>query len=125
MKVALALISISTLFLSTSFGQSNISKNPSKAKTNKTEVAVETTTFTCDEFKFRSAQEQADSLFAFMQRALDTNSANTKIWEQKFFCAFPNSFKNMEEILDTMMKKEHRLFTLLKVTLFVTRTNHS
>lgn len=54
--------------------------------------------FKCFDFDFQSPQEQADSLTIFMNRARSSDSLTKNIWEQKFFCAFPNSFNQMESL---------------------------
>jgi len=54
--------------------------------------------FICQDFKFRSYQEQADSLVAFMNRAQKSSSNVKQDLEKKFFCAFPNSFEEMKEV---------------------------
>lgn len=54
--------------------------------------------FDCTEFDFITAEQQADSLVAFMERASILGSINSKKWEHKFFCAFPNSFKGMQAV---------------------------
>ena len=52
--------------------------------------------FECIGFVFGSPKEQADSLVAFMNRARNSPPAVRRIWEQRFFCAFPGSFKGMQ-----------------------------
>lgn len=54
--------------------------------------------FKCIAFKFKSYQEQADSLVSFMTQAQNSNLIEKEKLEKKFFCAFPNSFKAMQEI---------------------------
>lgn len=54
--------------------------------------------FECIDLDFNSPKEQSDSLVAFMERAKSSDSTSRRIWEQKFFCAFPNSFKGMQAI---------------------------
>ena len=49
-------------------------------------------------FQFSSAEQQADSLLVFYKNATDSSLTNRIIWEQKFFCAFPNSFKEMQSL---------------------------
>jgi hypothetical protein len=46
----------------------------------------------CTDLDFNSAEQQAGSLLAFMEKSINSSSANRISWEQKFFCAFPNSF---------------------------------
>lgn len=52
----------------------------------------------CIDIDFKSVEQQADSILAFMEKAEDSSSANRIIWEQKFFCVFPNSFKGMQAV---------------------------
>lgn len=52
----------------------------------------------CPDFDFNSVEQQADSILVFMEKAKNSSSANRIIWEQKFFCAFPNSFKGMQAV---------------------------
>ena len=54
--------------------------------------------FGCTDFDFNSAEQQADALLAFMEKATDSSSTYRKKWEQEFFCAFPNSFKRMQAV---------------------------
>ena len=54
--------------------------------------------FDCSDFDFNSVEEQADSILAFMEKAKDLGSANRIIWEHKFFCSFPKSFKGMQAV---------------------------
>ena len=96
----------------TSCGQSTKSDNA-----NQTDKLIETTTeveatrtdhktekieitekVNCTDLDFNSAEQQADSILAFMEKANDSSSANRIIWEQKFFCSFPNSFKGMQAV---------------------------
>lgn len=55
--------------------------------------------FEFKDYNFESLQAQADSLLLFMTNAILTDTMNHDYWNQKFFCAFPNSFKEMEAIL--------------------------
>ena len=50
----------------------------------------------CADFDFESTEQRADSLITFMTKATDSSLSNQIVWEQKFFCAFPNSFKGMQ-----------------------------
>lgn len=54
--------------------------------------------FSCEEFDFPSTQIQADSLTSFMKKALKSDSINRIFWEKKFFCAFPSTFSEMEDL---------------------------
>jgi len=54
--------------------------------------------FECTDFDFKSVEEQSDSILLFTERATNANSINRQKWEQKFFCAFPNSFVRMQEV---------------------------
>jgi hypothetical protein len=103
---------ISTLTFLTSCGQ-QVSSDKSKLAKNRTDATAEIQTtktqqkneteeiaesFHCTEFDFNSTEQQADSLLAYMEKAKDSNLTDPIIWEQKFFCAFPNSFKRMQSI---------------------------
>lgn len=69
------------------------------AKTNKKSEKVEKIkSLDCTDFDFNSAEQQADSILALMEKAKDSSSANRIMWEQKFFCSFPNSFKGMQAV---------------------------
>lgn len=100
------LLIISTLIALTSFGQSNKSDNSKQTdnliETNKfnqkSEKVDKAKSLDCNNFDFNSAEQQADSILAFMEKATDSSLTNRIIWEQKFFCAFPNSFKSMQSI---------------------------
>lgn len=106
------LLIISPFLFLTSCDQPNRSDNskPTDLLTE-TSTEIETTTtqqkkgneekienFDCTEFDFNSVQEQADSISAFMARASDSGLAERQKWEQKFFCAFPNSFDGMQAV---------------------------
>jgi hypothetical protein len=60
----------------------------------------------CINYNFQLAQEQADSLTYFMNKANRSDSITKLIWEQKFFCAFPNSFSKMERLFGYDSKRE-------------------
>lgn len=106
------LLIISTLIVLTSCAQSTKSDNPEQTeKLTQAQTEIETTkadqktekeeiteNIDCHDFDFNSAQQQADSLIAFMEKATDSSLTNRIKWEQKFFCAFPNSFKGMQAI---------------------------
>lgn len=49
-------------------------------------------------FYFSSVEHQADSLLVFYENATDSSLANRIKWDQKFFCAFPSSFKGMQSL---------------------------
>lgn len=103
---------ISTLIVLTSCGQSTKSDNAKQTeKLTETTTEIETTSrdrktekieitakVNCTNLDFNSAEQQADSILAFMKKAKDSSSANRIIWEQKFFCAFPISFKGMQAV---------------------------
>ena len=103
---------ISTLIILTSCGHSTKSDNAKQtAKLTEVHTEIETTSIDqkiekkeltenldCSDFDYNSAQQQADSLLAFMEKATDSSLTNRIYWEQKFFCAFPNSFKGMLSI---------------------------
>ncbi|WP_298417298.1 hypothetical protein [uncultured Kordia sp.] len=55
-------------------------------------------TFTCPDFYFKTNKNQADTIVYFFEKA-KIATGNQKIeLEKMFFCAFPNSFENMENI---------------------------
>ncbi len=69
------------------------------AKTeHKTEKKELTENVNCTDLDFYSAEQQADSILAYMEKAKDSSSANRIMWEQKFFCSFPSSFKGMQAV---------------------------
>lgn len=72
-----------------------LSENDSILLTN---TVKEPQTINCLNFDFETFQEQADSLAAFMNLAKKTDSEAREKWVSKFFCAFPNSFKEMQEL---------------------------
>lgn len=80
-KMNKLLISILTLMTLFSFNPQNVKEK-----------------FNCIVFKFKSYQEQADTLVSFMTQAQNSNLTEKVKLERKFFCAFPNSFKAMQEI---------------------------
>lgn len=90
----------------TSCGQSTKSDNAKQTdKLTETTTEIETARtdsktekIDCSDLEFHSAEQQADSILAFMEKAKDSSSANRIIWEQKFFCSFPNSFKGMQAV---------------------------
>lgn len=84
-------IIISTFLVLTSCGQSKNNDQKEKQK-EKSE------NFNCNEFDFNSAKQQADSLLVFYNKAVDSSLTNRIDWENKFFCAFPNSFKGMQAL---------------------------
>ena len=101
------LLIILTLFVLTSCSQSNKTDNSEQAEQLKPEIATEfkstetdekTEKVNCTDFDFNSVKQQADSILVFMERAQDSSSANRKMWEQKFFCSFPNSFIEMQAV---------------------------
>jgi hypothetical protein len=107
------LLIISTLIVLTSCSQSTQSdiseKQADRKESTLTEIESTKTSneigtesksvgFECTGFDFSSAREQSDSLLVFMERATRLNSINRQKWEQMFFCAFPDSFENMQEV---------------------------
>ncbi len=52
--------------------------------------------FVCVRYDFRSPKEQGDSLVAFMKRSRLSSPDARRVWEQRFFCAFPGSFEDMQ-----------------------------
>ena len=100
------LVIISTLIVLTSCGQSNKTDNTKQAdKQTETTTEIETAKtghktekVNCTGLDFNSAEQQADSILVFMEKAKDSNSANRIMWEQKFFCSFPDSFKGMQAV---------------------------
>jgi len=106
------LLIISTLIVLTSCGQSKKSDN-TKQTDKQTEIStsIDTTKFDkktekeesvenvdCSDINFNSAKQQADSLLVFYIKATDSSLTNRIKWEQKFFCAFPKSFKGMQSL---------------------------
>ena len=68
-------------------------------KTIDTEARKSTeVTFGCDLYNFESNNERADSLTSFLKKAVQSDIETREKWEQKFFCAFPNSFEGMQAI---------------------------
>ena len=65
-------------------------------KIDKKEEIIES--LDCTDFNFNSTEQQADSILAFMRKAKDSSLKDRIKWEQKFFCAFPNSFKGMQSL---------------------------
>lgn len=53
---------------------------------------------TCSAIKFSSIQAQADSLTSFFKMAQVTKNEGKELFDRKFFCAFPNSFEEMEAL---------------------------
>ncbi len=106
------LLIILTLIVLTSCTQSTNSDKPEQAnEQTKADTEIETTKakhktekegiteyVDCPEFDFNSAEQQADSLLAFKEKAIDSSLTNRIKWEKKFFCAFPNSFKGMQAL---------------------------
>jgi hypothetical protein len=100
------LLIIWTLIVLTSCSQSNNTDNSEdvelksettiEAETNNTVYNIETVN--CTDLDFNSAEQQADSILAFMKKTQDASSANRIMWEQKFFCSFPNSFNEMKAV---------------------------
>ncbi len=113
------LLFISTFIVLTSCGQSTKPDNAKQTeKLTETTTQIETTRtdhktekieitekVNCTNLAFNSVEQQADSILAFMEKAKDSISANRIIWEQKFFCAFPNSFKGMQAVFGYDDKK--------------------
>ncbi len=58
---------------------------------------MEIVSIVCKEQVYWSLQSRADSLTYFMMQAL-AESDSSMYWKGKFFCAFPNSFREMEEL---------------------------
>jgi hypothetical protein len=52
----------------------------------------------CVNYRFNSAEERADSLQVFMRKAKNSDSFERLKWELKFFCAFPDSFEEMQSV---------------------------
>jgi hypothetical protein len=106
------LLAILTLILLTSCGQSTKSDNAKQTdELTETPTEIETAMIDqeikqeekfekvdCTDLDFISAEQRADSLLAFMEKAIDSSSASRIKWEQKFFCVFPNSFKGMQAV---------------------------
>ncbi|MFD0933294.1 hypothetical protein ACFQ0R_11860 [Psychroflexus salinarum] len=106
------LLIISTLIILTSCGHSTKSDNIKQTERRTESLAsIETTkvdqktekeesveNVECSDIDFNSAKHQADSLLAFYNKATDSSLKNRIKWEEKFFCAFPNSFKEMQAL---------------------------
>lgn len=106
------LIIIVTVIVATSCGQSNTHDNsenrakkeitPANIEYNKAESSSRSdetnVNFECINYDFSFPKERSDSLLAFLKRAKDPDSTNRLKWEQKFFCAFPDSFEGMQAI---------------------------
>jgi hypothetical protein len=79
-----------------------LTETPTEIETTKIEKKNEkgekAESLDCTDFDFNSAEQQADSLLAFMEKATGSSSMDRIRWEQKFFCAFPNSFKSMQSL---------------------------
>ena len=86
---------ISIIFLLFSCQQKNETKS---SESHSTEKSQEFKEFVPANYNFQLAQEQADSLIYFMNEANNSDSITRRIWEQKFFRAFPNSFSEMESL---------------------------
>ena len=52
----------------------------------------------CSEIEFSSIQAQADSLTRYFKMAQVSKDEEKDLYDQKFFCAFPNSFEEMEAL---------------------------
>lgn len=106
------LLIISILIVLTSCGESNKtedservenrmastaeSKSPQPAfRSDKKEINEN---IDCTHFRFSSTEQQSDSLLTFYMNATDSSLTNRIEWEQKFFCAFPSSFKEMQSL---------------------------
>jgi hypothetical protein len=100
------LLFLTKLIILTACSPSNKTENSEQAENqNITTSQVETIKVikkskpvNCTDFDFHSAVQQADSLLLFLDKAKNSCSANKIKWEQKFFCAFPNSFKKMRAV---------------------------
>ncbi len=101
------LLIISALIILTSCSQqtkpdkkqtTNLTKSTTEIQTSKTNRETEIENVSYTDINFNSAKQQADSILAFMKKAKNSSSTNRIKWEQKFFCAFPNSFKGMKII---------------------------
>lgn len=79
-----------------------IAETTTKIETTRSDQKIEKEEITdnvdCTDLDFNSAEQQADSLLAFMEKATGSSSADRIRWEQKFFCAFPNSFREMQAV---------------------------
>ncbi len=104
------LLILQSLILLISCDQTAKSGN-AKADTIETSVVTETSktdqkttrekaveSLDCTVLDFNSPEQQADSLLVFMEKAINSSLADRIKWEQKFFCAFPNSFKDMQSL---------------------------
>lgn len=106
------LLIISTLIVLTSCDQSTKTDDSRRAEKQtaktteivtsqpalKTEKKENYENLECANFQFSSAEQQADSLLVFYKNATDSSLTNRIKWEQKFFCAFPKSFEEMQSL---------------------------
>lgn len=69
-------------------------------------VIVDSASITCHDFDFKSYDEQADSIMVFLELAKDTLLNEQKLWETYFFCAFPNSYADMDSLFGYHSKGE-------------------
>lgn len=121
------LIIIVTVIVATSCGQSNTHDNsenrakkeitPANIEYNKAESSSRSdetnVNFECINYDFSFPKERSDSLLAFLKRAKDPDSTNRLKWEQKFFCAFPDSFEGMQAIFGLTGIKAQHLYTII------------
>lgn len=96
-------IAINILFLLTLVSCSNRSEPTSIEVETDTSQITDTAHFQdentyCAEIQFPNIQAQADSLLEFMNNATTAEQSMKPYWEEKFFCAFPNSFGEMERM---------------------------
>ena len=105
------LLILSTLILLTSCGQTAKSGNAKADRSIDTSADIEISktdqktareeaaeSIDCIGLVFNSPEQRADSLLVFMEKAINSSLADRIKWEQKFFCAFPTSFKDMQSL---------------------------
>jgi hypothetical protein len=100
------MIIILTLIVLTSCGPSNkadnsentVLKSETATEPENTVTVYEIENVNCTDFDFNSVEQRADSILTFMEKAQDSSSVDRIIWEQKFFCSFPSTFKEMQDV---------------------------
>lgn len=79
----------------------NVGIKPDSAKIDKDNKSLNNSKiisedFKCSEIGFKTVQEQADSLTKFFHQANAVKQKERRLYDKKFFCAFPNSFNEMK-----------------------------
>lgn len=89
---------VSLSLISLLFACSPTSQPAQQTAEKPAEPTTAETTFACEEMEYASHQAQADSMMKYYENAKVADSASRMMWEQKLFCAFPNSFEGMEHL---------------------------